>query len=50
MTDYGIHDRRKFLRQVRLLEALRTLYYGIAVLSVGVALGAVVNLFSKGTP
>ncbi len=49
MTDYGIHDRRKFLRQVWLLAALRTLYFGVAVLSVGIALGAVINLFSKGT-
>lgn len=48
MTDYGTNDRRRFLRQVRLLALLRTLYIGVAVLSAGIALGAVVNLFSKG--
>ena len=50
MTDYGIHDRRKFLRQVRLLAALRWFYLALAGLSIGGALGAVINLFSKGTP
>ncbi len=38
----------RFWRQLRLLALLRGLYVALTGLSIGIALGAVLNLFTKG--
>lgn len=50
MIDYGIDDRRKFLRQLRLLALLRGFQLAVCGLSIGAALAAIINLFSRGQP
>ena len=50
MIDYGKPDRQRFLRHLKLLALLRGAYVAILGMCIGGTLGAIFNLFSRGTP
>lgn len=47
MTDYATHERKRFLRHLKLLAFLRALSVALVGLSVGATVAAVLILFTR---
>ena len=50
MTDYATKERKRFLRQMKYLAALRALYVAIVGLAVGSTLAAIITVTTRGHP